>query len=833
MNGTMRLVWTYCYRCNEPASTAATKLETLLRHFFPANRMSIFPHDDRLEPFVYILHFIMSKHFDFGADFCLELLNEQAIRNSSSGNIAHLLAPERISIAIQAILLSLSVIEKEEPTPAWPASSVFALPPSRDDMDMPSDVMPPSLLAHTGVKNLMDRCGPTLALIAASCANSVGNMLVMDEQWSYARINPTYEEAHNYITRRHPEGNIAYPIALVPQINVLKLCFQSWPRCLHHSIPLNEALDMLIRGVIHVEPMIRDVAELTLKRFMVDPEQASAVLSRLSVTLFDVNHDSAGVRLVVECARLLNLWVSLVDGWIHMLLAQSSESIAEEEWEGINVRLDELEAGALFLLSNVDATIFAAGIKVIRMLGMLFSHLPVGPSRIINILHGKGPRTLYLYGFDDALEETELERLEQWRESKRTDVPLRMADSEDVRDRALWDHVFAAIIQSCLDAPPPVLVKFRENMVAAATRYHPFIALTAGLNSRMPRSAAAGERDTSKLTIEQKHRVDQWRSWVKLVCSTASVSDSRPVLNHVNAVNTHKGKVPSDANFDRERMTTSRGLFRYLTPFLDAEHSVFRNAAVFCISSLPPHGYANLLEDLNSLAQRQFFDEARSKSGQLQPVVGRTRRHERFYTAVTRIYFLTAHSLQDQRSAGRQAALAHVLKFVRQTQTFLTSPDNRDLYTLQRLRRYFCGTVERVFDGMATLKDSDRFIPPKIHLSLYNLCEEWCQFGKQSDSVKRRLIVMQKAAATAVSEPHLQAEAIERFQTETKQLSAAAVGALASLCVGYFSFLIFFTPGLSPNRNELSSLRMFLPVPLRTQQWTTSGSWRQAPHWIV
>jgi hypothetical protein len=86
---------------------------------------------------------------------------------------------------------------------------------------------------------------------------------------------------------------------------------------------------------------------------------------------------------------------------------------------------------------------------------------------------------------------------------------------------------------------------------------------------------------------------------------------------------------------------------------------------------------------------------------------------------------------------------------------------------------------------MATLKDSDRFIPPKIHLSLYRLCEEWCQFGKQSDTVKRRLILMQKSAATGAPEPQLQAEAIERFQTETKQLSAAAVGALASLCVRF------------------------------------------------
>ncbi|KAF9226301.1 hypothetical protein BS17DRAFT_538279 [Gyrodon lividus] len=38
------------------------------------------------------------------------------------------------------------------------------------------------------------------------------------------------------------------------------------------------------------------------------------------------------------------------------------------------------------------------------------------------------------------------------------------------------------------------------------------------------------------------------------------------------------------------------------------------------------------------------------------------------------------------------------------TQAFLLSPENRDNnYVLQRLRWYFCGLVERLFDGLAGL----------------------------------------------------------------------------------------------------------------------------------
>jgi tetrahydromethanopterin S-methyltransferase subunit G len=809
MNGMMRLIWTYCFRCNEAPSTATAKLEPILRHFFPANRNSVVPHDDRLEPFIFILHYIMSRHLDFGTDFCMELLNEGPIRNSQSQNISHLLAPERISIAIQSILLSLYVIEKEESSPPWPSSSEFSHPPVRKDMEMSSDVLPPSALSHAGVKDLMDRCGPTLALIASSCAHNVGNMLVLGDQWSYARINPSYEEAQDYITRRHPEGTVTYPISLVPQINVLKLCFQAWPRLLHSSLPLNDALDMLIRATVHVEPMVRDIAEATLKRFMADPEHASTLLSRFATLLFDpsgISNEVSGLKMFVDSKRLLNSWAELVEEWIQGILQNASKapptssptatgSLTEEEWKKVERRLEEIEAAGLFLLTNVTAETLSVGVKIIRMLGIFYTQLGLQASTVINALHGRTSR-LYITGFDDHLEDPGLERLEQWRASKKEDVPLRVADSDDIRDRDLWDHIYSSIIQGCMDHPTPVLIKFREMLIVSATKYHPFIASSAGLSSRAPRSTTVGGTNAHNNAGQPKLgpadtsiHVYQWRSWVKIICVTASVSDSRPVLNNVASINTPRdhARVLSDNNFDRERMTTSRGLFRYFAPFLDAEHSVFRHAAVFCISSLPPHGYPQLLEDLNSLAQRQFFDESRSKSAQSQPVAGRTRRHIKFYTAVTRIYFLTANLLLEQRSSGRQAALSHVLKFVRQTQSYLMSPENTDLYSLQRLRRYFCGTVERVFEGLETLKDSDRFIPPKIHLLLYRLCEEWCQFGKQSDVVKRRLILMQKTAATDAPEPQLQAEAIERFQTETKQLSSAAVGALASLCVRFLS----------------------------------------------
>jgi hypothetical protein len=797
MNGTMRLIWTYLYRSREAPSTVTSRLDLILKHFFPANRLTVFPHDDHLEALIYIIHYILTRHFEYGRDLCMELLQETQIKAAQGSNVLNLLAPERMTIAIQAILLSLHALERDEQKPAWPSSMDFSSIPMWEDYPTSSDSAPLSLLAKPGMQDFFERFGLVLVAIAVSCSNAVISMSVFDEQWSTFRLNPAYEEAHNYVIRRHPEGSFAYPNQLVPQISMLQACFQSWPRCLHASLSVGEATDMLLRAIIHIEPGLGEVACGTVRRFMADPRHALIVLSRYTAFLFNaksVASEGCGTKLVLQHTQLLGLWVNLIDGWVHDLLQRlSSASLPDEEMRLVVARTNEIESGVLFLLSHDSWPIRSAGVKVVRMLGALVPRLPPQSAanvdthsrdlRIVDLLHGTGITKDYLQGYDELLDKSSLERLEQWRLSAKADVPLRLADTNDERDRKLWRFVFPAILHCRSESTAQVVTGFREALVAAATRCHPSIALLAGLSTRVPAglpSRNLQEKDGPRLLKDHKHLVDQWHIWLKILSATAILSEtSRPTLTQLGR---DHARAPSDVSFDRERMTTTRGLFRYLTPFLDSEHTIFRDAAVLCISSLPSSGYPQLLEDLSLLAARQFYDETRSKPG-LSPSTGRTRRQEQLHSAVARIYYLTAPFLQLQRSAGRQAALANVLKFVRNTQAFLTSPEMRDNYSLQRLRRYFCGTVERLFDGLTALKDSDRFIPSNMHLSLYRLCEEWCQFGAQTEAVTQRLAGMQRACTTGASHSQSASECIERFQHESALLSKAAVGALTSLCV--------------------------------------------------
>ncbi|KAF6757763.1 cell morphogenesis N-terminal-domain-containing protein [Ephemerocybe angulata] len=838
LNGMMRLVWTYIYRCQETPSTTMGKLETMLKHILPTNRLTAAPAEDTIDFLTYMAHFMLSRHFEYGKEFCLDLMQEPTIASlQKTGNIASALAPERTAIGVNAILLTLSMLEREAPTPSWPSSSDFYAPVPKDDYPTSSAYLPATLLARPAIKDLLEHVGSALAAITNHCANLVGSMSVFDEQWSPAK-QIQYEERDNYVIRRHPSVGVtvAYQSKDAPNINLLETCFQAWPRCLHSSILIADAVDLLLKGVVHVDPFLSETASAALKRFMDDSMNALTVVARFTSYLFSpvrITHETSGpgmTKLHIEAGFLVGLWVEIVETWLRKVMTMTQQEF-EEEKDIILSKCDDLEAAGLFLLSHEMPIAHSAGIKVVRLLGLLASHLATinvqidsGHLLLVGQLHGKGEDLSFLTGFDNILDRSQLARLEQWRQLKKEGILLRIADSNSDKDPQLWRYIFPAFLKTCMDHCAGTLTLFREIVIAAVSRYHPVISHFAGLTPRVP-AALVSRGD--KAHRDNRHLVDQWHMWVKILCSTAILPDSSRMP--FTPLGRDHNRAPSDVNFERERLSTSRGLFRYLTPFLDSEHTSFRDAAVQCISSFPANTYLQLLDDLSLLAGRQFYEDARSKtatphmmsddprfrSGSASSGISGggginalTRRQERLHSAVARIYCLTAHHLQHQWLPGRQAAHAHVLKFVQNTQTFLSSPESKENFSLQRLRRYFCGTVERLFDGLATLENSDRFIPKHMHLSLYRLCEKWCQIGPQSESAKRRMDVMVRAAGAAAESSEEVTEAVDRFKVEASMLSYAAIGALTSLCQKAF----FPADTASASPTERQSLELAKPL---------------------
>ena len=832
----LRLLWTYLYRCHESMSTTSSKIDAVMKHFFPPNRLIVTPHEEHLQPFTYIVHFVLSRHFDIGNELCLDLLQERVVNNMQTAQLSQVIAPERITIATNAILLSLNLIEREEPVPSWPSNFDFSSIPSSNDYPTSSTTLPSSVASKASWKEFLDRATSCMSVIVSGCYQLAGRWSILDDQWTASRLGPTYDETHNHIIRHHPEGSIAYSDQYTPHISILQVTYQSWPRLLHSSLPPDEAIDMLIRGVIHIEPSVGEAATLALQRFMADPVHASRLLTRFSAYLFSpdsIVQESYGVRIPADCTRLLNLWYNFVDRWVQDTKQRPAKTWTSEELENITTRVEEIQAGALFLLAHRKMNAYATGAKVMRLVKVLMEHMqpePSTPSSIpphtlfafIQGLFNETTAALVFRGLEEILETEEISRLTHWRGAAPSpNKLLRLSESDILQDRRLWREVFPIFVQGCMAAAPTIASRLRESLIAAATRGNQLMQQLAGVTSRVPsnlqRSGPSAERDAARLILENRDLIDQWHMWLKLICATAPVSDSRPAMG----MRDHN-RARSDSDLGPEQMQNTHDLFWALSKFVDSDHVIFREAAVSCIGSFPAAGYSQLLEDLSKLQSRQHYDDPRAKGNGATSSVNRARRLERFHTALARVYFVTADLLQDQRFSGKQVALTHVLKYIRNMQTLLVSPDNKDRFDLQRLRRYFCGTVERLFYALATLKDSDRFIPSNLYLTLYNMCEEWCQLGKQSEVVKKRLVYMQTNGARSYSDAAGQAEAIQIFQTETRNLSHAAIGAMAAVCVSGIPIqhaMSVHTHSISSKRP--SSLQTSRTTPLRiVKHWT-------------
>ncbi|KAH0834843.1 cell morphogenesis N-terminal-domain-containing protein [Lanmaoa asiatica] len=720
LNGIARLIWTHLYRCQEPASTSTSKLDGLLKHFSPTGRPSVFPPEEHLEPFICVVHFIISRYFEYGRDFCDPL--------------------------------DVTWPRTRGPTPTWPSSADFSAIPPWGDYPSSSDVLPASVLSKPGIQDFVDRFGAAISTIAQTCFMTVGHMSVFDEQWSLARSSvsgnvSSFEESHNLVIRRHPEGAFAYPNHLVSHISILQTCYQSWPRCLHtSSVTLLDAVDILLHGVVHVKPRVGEVAGAALRRFMKDVLYAPTVLKCFTAFLFDpknVEREGTGYQILLESARLLNLWTSVVDTWITGLSQKPKQDLAGSDLQAVLQQAEEIALGELFLLSYELMPIRCAGVKLIRSLIPLCKDLvPEGTSAndptpfsflFSSLFENDTKDCLLLQCFDELLDHAELDRLQQWRRSAKPDVLLRLADSNVKTDRKIWRFVYPAFIRASMSSCGRLIPNCRAVIEAATSRYHPTMLRLAGISS------------SGRMQSPPVQQNENGTSWV--LCSTAAVSEIRPAMAQAGREHT---RAPSEATFEHERMSTTRYLFKHLTPFLDADYTPFRDAAVLSISAFPLEGYPQLLEDLNLFTSRQFYDEGRAKPG--SPATG----------------------IRPRRQARLRSAM------LCPTQAFLLAPENRDNYSLQWLRRYFCGLVERLFDSSEDLPETDS-TAPNIHLSLYRTCEEWCQYGPQNESAKTRFILTQRAAAAAIKDPEAESDAGERFQHEIKLLSHASFGALSSI----------------------------------------------------
>ncbi|KAG9006543.1 Cell morphogenesis protein PAG1 [Tulasnella sp. JGI-2019a] len=792
LGGILRIIWTYLYRCQEPASTTMSKLDTLLKQFFPTKWRMASPYEEGNEELAAIVHLTLSRHPTHGREAALDLIQETALQNLALNAplsvFLDTVPVDRVAIAIRAALLSFECAEKDA-APAWPHSVNFtALSSAADAEATKSGPLPETLLGKPGMQEFFDRFAPVVGKLIAICGSLVGGLLTVEPRY-HIQSTLTYEEKEDLVIRHHgADLTVAYHEQYIPPIEMLRVCFDSLPRCLHPSTNLTEILDLLVRSILHLESELSTAAELALRRFAISEQHTPTVLARLTRFLFapynPVRDRSLPHGPASQQERLIALWADTVVSWSERL--QKSGDPKEEPNKDIRVGINlptlvqDIEAGALYLLTSIRRIIRIGGFRVLRAIPTLHQHLLPRKSanggvpeqrRVINILEGLSTEDISLPGQNLPVTDMEYARLAEWKASSQVNVMSRMAESRGETDNRLWRFVLPCVVRKCLVEAPEVFQTCRDTISASVLRYRTLMSDLSQIQGKGSATSLARSPPPSRSAPvvsrpEHNDEVDQWKNWTVVLCASAcDTNDSlSPIKEHSRA--------PSDSSSQRDQLTTPRDLFRHLIPFLVAEEQRFRSGVIQAMGCIHPSAYRRLLEDLHSITTH-IHDDPKS---QMTNKTKTDRPANKLHIAVMQVYRLTSHFAKDVKSIRDQSTLNLLLQFVRESKAYFSDSDTCMDVDALRLRRFFCGVVEMLFQGMSSLEDADRFLSSSIRLGLFKLCQQWCAYGLSPAQRRRYEEAINGSSHDAKSAGSREAA------SEPDKLSKAAAAAMISLC---------------------------------------------------
>ncbi len=632
LNAAVRLVWAYAFRCHESHTNTHKKLEAFFRIWFPANRRSVHPSDSSPDPFIMMLHYALYRHFDFGRELMLNFLCHSALGGSTLSLQSDVLSGQRMTIAIRAILLTLDAHVRAE-SPPFPCSADFhhfdfdTLPEGSGD-ELPEGFKFPKPEIGEAQNQFNDLIGK----IALLCDHQISDMTVFDARTHlFARTSHSAGasaaerallERDGYTCRYHRAATLtaAYPRENQPSADLLRACFESWPRCLSPNISLSSVLGVLFRAHFSADPDLSRASARALRRIASQrPGGSSTVVSgfmrfifRMDTAFWEIHPKQMLVMPKVEEA--VRLWIDFMQIWLAELRSQNNQA---EQGKGFEMErtstwalMDEVEAYALFLLCSASRPLRSLAIEILRLIAVLddaFSRRAAGdqaraqnedeePTRIVHLLDM--PCQTFLDANDPHLSWHQINHLARWKSPDRSTSLKVIAESEREVEQSLWFRALPLFLRMSLERFPTTVAVFRSYITNRVLEMDHVAVYAADISNRAPahtinsstlsksQAASAGtaslHNSTSHASLrdaaaaspagsaEYQLMAQHWRFYVLALCTTTTSTEG----SRGGVVGNHRRKTSEPEN--GERMISARDLFQKLVPFLASDNEAFR-----------------------------------------------------------------------------------------------------------------------------------------------------------------------------------------------------------------------------------------------------------------
>ncbi|KAL7784903.1 cell morphogenesis N-terminal domain-containing protein [Trichoderma ceciliae] len=822
-----RLVWTYLYRTNDTFQSVARKLDDVIKLVLPPSRRGIVASDAAVtEPLIQIIRIIGFKY----PEFCFRtvifpLINAELFIANKELRVEQL-EPDRIVVGIRAFLSIMSDLEKGEQgrppfpqlydpgtTPSaerFPASPMLAPPrssslsPSSASTMRESHVSRP-VLTHVltdGVREYYLKFCEILGKITIVCDNTFGGQAALDEKFGSPGPKTPITESFTFSRRDEHQTAADQKQAFY---ELLHVAVQALPRCLSVDIPFNSLINLLCTGTAHVQYNIAESSANSLKAIA---RQSHAHQVTMGFARFIFNFDDrystmsdGGMLGANHIENTLRLYVELLKIWIEEIRQKTRDAAAgESEANGPDNRalkldlssawaeVDQAEAHGLFFLCSQSRRVRYFAITVLRLITEFDKALGKDTSeekdslRLINVLENDSSQVM---NFDDEhLSVAERSRLQRGLQNGNGKGALvELCTSDVTYDTTLWFKIFPNLMRIAFEKCPFAVAICRDLICNRVLQmYKPIVYLSEP--TRGPFHTGEGVHNNRPVprspTTQPESIVEQWKLYLIFACTTLADPGSVPQSIPKDAIqHTRKSSKPASA----DKIVTARTLFKYLIPLLSATSASVRDAVVVAMGSINIHIYQTLLEELQGQASR-CNDEARARIHQrTNSSPRRNRKMDLLRTEITHVFKLTSHFLKDPMVYQSEFFLGTLTAYAKDLKLFLMDGEVQTDWDFQKLRRYYCGLMESLFEGINRTKDPSRWMTFESRKSAFSLMEDWCGFSPNQNQIRAREDNMRQNLMDQQSLGE-RGTATAAMEIEKRNLRTAALSAMAALCGG-------------------------------------------------
>lgn len=822
-----RLVWTYFFRYSDSPTTTLRRIEDVAKIAIPPGKRTYLSTEPAVsEPLIQLIRMIGFKHPAMCfRNIIFPLVNSDLFLSGKELRIEQM-EPEKMVIGIRSFLAIMTDLETcDQLCPPFPTGSLpnpFTDTPTTPHLPRPQLLSEPrapgaskgrsdSQSQPVNTSKLTDaarefyiRFCEILGKITLLCDNTFGGQAALDEKFSGSTPKTPISEAFSFGRRDE------HPYALDQKqgfYDLLHVAVQALPRCLSDHIPFNSLINLLCTGTAHVQSNIAVSSAESLKAIarQLHAQQVTIGFARF-IFNFDARYSTMSDEGMLGPGHIestLRLYAELLHIWIEEIKQKIKGAAAEGEKTGTENRalqldlssvlahVEEIESHGLFFLCSQSRRVRAFAITVLRLITEFDSALGKENTRIIRILEADSQHILDVD--DEQLSVAERSRIQKGkRRSASHNTLIEICSSEVSYDSTLWSKVFPNIIRISFETCPFAVTLGREIVCARLVQMHRTITALAESPPPLQYSPMDGiqTRLVGRNNMTAEILIEQWKLYLVMACTTVNSVGAQSQSQLANAQ--HTRKVSKGAQQPHDKISSARSLFASVIPLLSAERDSIRNAIVIALGSINKNLYRTLLESLQ-YAVTTCNEEAKIRMGthyRTPSSPRRNRKTDRLRTEVTHVYKLTSHFLHEPEVYNDDWIVNNLVTYTKDLRIFLSDAEVQNDWEFQRLRFHYCGLMEELFEGINRTKDPSRWLPFESRKSAFSLMEDWCGYSPNQDQIAQREENMRKFAIAHPHETGQMRITAAAMEIEKKNLRAAALSAMASLCVSSVSTIL-------------------------------------------